>query len=120
MKSKLLTSVLTFALTSGVLASMPAVAQDKNEMDTRIRFELDFKGRPIDDCSLGHAACCNLAEPLWALQQRSTTAREAVETAKKGDCGQAVAMILATQCHNPEALRMVVNNPNAVCSELAK
>jgi Transposase C of IS166 homeodomain len=65
----------------------------------------------------GHLACCNaLIPPL----PRSATASQAVQLAKLGLCPKAVPLIVATQCHNPGAMSVLINNSATTCSELAK
>jgi len=118
MKSKLFSITLALAMTSGLLASLPAAAQSGNEIHDHIEFALHDGGWPKDDCNFGHPGCCNGISTFW--EPRSTTAWAAVQAAKYGYCSEAVAMILATQCHNPEALWVLANNPGAVCNELVQ
>jgi hypothetical protein len=115
MKSKLFTSVLALVITSGVLASLPAAAQQA-EIQAHINFALNDGGRPIDDCNPGHPGCCNAMAQFF--QPRSTDAWQAVQAAKYGFCYQAIALILPTQCHNPGAASLLASNQNLTCYEL--
>lgn len=116
MKSKLLIATLVLAITSTTLLSVSASAQ-QDEIRADINFALHDPGVPIQDCNLGHAGCCNMAIPS---ESRSTIASQAVQFAKYGLCGQALALIIATQCHNPQQASVLANNPTAVCNELAQ
>jgi hypothetical protein len=115
MKSKMFASVLVVAMTCGVLASMPAAAQQA-EIHADVEFALHDGGRPIDDCNPGHPGCCNAMAQFF--QPRSTDAQQAVQAAKYGYCYQAIALILPTQCHNPGTAWLLANNSNLVCYEL--
>lgn len=122
MRTKLFTTILALAMTNCLIASVQATAQQidqltLNEIDAHIVWSLNDNGIPFQDCNPGHLACCNaLIPPL----PRSATASQAVQLAKLGLCPQAVPLIVATQCHNPGAMYVLINNSATTCSELAK
>jgi hypothetical protein len=123
MKTKLFTATLALAMTSGLLTSIRADAQQVDpqtqaEIHAHLNFSLSDGGAPIQDCNLGHPGCCSTIPTFFA--PRSMTGWQAVQLAKYGACDQAVALILATQCHNPGAVLLLANNRAAVCSDLAQ
>lgn len=123
MKTRLFTATLALAMTSSLLASFGAAAQQVDpqtqaEIQAHDNFSLNDGGAPIQDCNLGHPGCCGTIPTFFA--PRYVTGWQAVQVAKYGACDQAVALILVTQCHNPEAIVVLSNNRAAVCSDLAQ
>jgi hypothetical protein len=104
----------TLFVTSAVLSQDDTVSQ---ELAAHINWASNDSGSPSGDCNAGHPLCCSPLVLVNGVLARSQLVSTAVTLAKQGPafCPEAIASLLLTQCHNPEAMNLIVSNSDNAC-----
>jgi hypothetical protein len=76
------------------------------------------EGTPCDECRKHQACCVTCSPPGKGSLPRKSIAVQAAAEAKAAQCRAAIGLLVQTQCHNDEAAKLILGNPERVCSIL--